>query len=282
MPTFDTPNPVSVSLDLVVCDVRVTASDRADTTVEVRPSNAAAETDVRTAEQTHVEFTDGRLTIRMPKQRGRLGIFGRPGSVDLTIALPTGSRLDGGGAVTTIHTEGRLGSCRLRTATGSIVLGDAGDVDLQTSAGGIEVGRIDGHAQVTTAAGRVRLGDVAGNLAVRNSNGDTRIGAVGGDLRAKAANGDITVDRTQGTVTAATANGDVSIGMVAAGSVSLKTGFGEVSVGVPAGTAARLDLHTQHGQVVNDLATCEPPGHPDGTVEVTARTSFGDIVVHRR
>ena len=41
MPTFDTPGPISAVIDLVVGDARITASDRDDTTVEIRPSDAS-------------------------------------------------------------------------------------------------------------------------------------------------------------------------------------------------------------------------------------------------
>ena len=52
MPTFDTPEPVAAVVELVVGDVRITASDRDDTAVEVRPSDESHEPDVRAAEQT--------------------------------------------------------------------------------------------------------------------------------------------------------------------------------------------------------------------------------------
>lgn len=41
MPNFDTPEPISVTLELGVGNVRITASDRTDTTVDVRPSDAS-------------------------------------------------------------------------------------------------------------------------------------------------------------------------------------------------------------------------------------------------
>ena len=65
--TFDTPQPISVTFDLGVSDLRITATDRADTVVEVRPSDPDEPTDVTAAEQTRVEYADGVLQIKAPK-----------------------------------------------------------------------------------------------------------------------------------------------------------------------------------------------------------------------
>jgi hypothetical protein len=44
MPTFDTPAPISVSVDIGAGNIEIIASDRADTVVEVRPANPAKKT----------------------------------------------------------------------------------------------------------------------------------------------------------------------------------------------------------------------------------------------
>ena len=67
MPAFDTPGPITVAIEIGVGDARITATDRSDTVVEVRPSDSGAGDDVRAAEQTRVEYTDGQLLIRAPK-----------------------------------------------------------------------------------------------------------------------------------------------------------------------------------------------------------------------
>ncbi|MFG1777233.1 DUF4097 domain-containing protein [Micromonospora sp. NPDC049048] len=280
MPTFDTPAAISATVDLVVGDVRVTATDRTDTVVEIRPSNAASEADVRAAEQTRVEYADGRLTVRAPRQRG-FGLFGKPGSVDVTVDLPTGSHLHGDASVATFHSDGRLGSCRLRTAAGDIELDGAAEVDLDTSAGAVRVEHVAGKARISTGTGRIQVQEVRGDAVVKNSNGDSWLGTVTGEARVKAANGDIAVDHAHASVTATTANGDVRIGEVSAGTVTVQTQSGRLEVGVRSGTAALLDLHTQFGRVENHLEAYDPPGEPEGAVRVSARTSFGDIVIRR-
>ncbi|MDQ6774115.1 MAG: DUF4097 domain-containing protein [Candidatus Dormibacteraeota bacterium] len=280
MPTFDTPEPISVSIEFSIGNVRITASDRDSTVVEVRPSDGAHEPDVRAADQTRIEYTAGRLLVKAPRQRG-LGLFSKGASIDLTIELPTGSQVQGDSSIAAFRGVGRLGECRVKTATGDVQLDHTGPLDLNTGAGAIVVDRVAGRAEVSTGSGRVRVRDIDGAAVIKNSNGDTWVGQISGDLRVNAANGDISVDLANAGVTASTANGDVRIGEVARGSASLKSGCGEIEIGIRAGTAARLDVHTEFGAVHNHMDAADSPEPSDETVEVGARTSYGDIVVRR-
>ena len=142
------------------------------------------------------------------------------------------------------------------------------------------MGRVSGRGEIT-GSGQVRVGEIDGPAVIKNLNGVTWVGEVKGDLRCNAANGDITVDRALGAVIAKSANGAVRIGEVVRGSVELRTSYGELEVGVRQGTAALLDVRSQFGRVVNLLAASSGPEPSDQTVEVLARTSFGDIVVRR-
>ncbi|AGZ42682.1 DUF4097 family beta strand repeat-containing protein [Actinoplanes friuliensis] len=282
MPTFETPRPIEATLELVVGDARVTAGDQARTVVEVRPSNPGTEADVRTAEQTRVEFSDGRLLVKTPKTlRGGIGLFGKTGSVDVEVSLPTGSTLRGDAAVAAFHCTGTLGDTRIKTATGDVRLDRTGALAVTTSGGAIVASSVDGTADLKTATGLISVGDITGGAVVKNSNGETRLGAVGGDLRAKNSNGDIVVGQARAGVDAATANGSVRIGAVHRGAVSLRTAAGSLEVGIAVGTSAYLDLHTQFGKVLNELESTGAPEAGAPSVEINARTSFGNIVVHR-
>ena len=66
-----------------------------------------------------------------------------------------------------------------------------------------------------------------------------------------------------------------------AGSASLKTGFGEIEVGIASGTAAKLDASTSFGRVRNQLEAADGPQATDETLDLRARSSYGDIVVRR-
>ena len=280
MPTFATPDPIAVSVELSVGDVRVVASDRTDTVVQVRPTDASRELDVRDAEQTRVEHTASGLLVKTPRPRG-LGLLGKPGSVDVTIELPAGSSLDGDSSVAAFHSAGRLGECRIKTTAGNVDLDETGPLDLHTGAGAVSVAKVVGNAEVTTGTGRIRLGQIDGSAVIKNSNGDTRIGDVTGDLRVNAANGTIAVDRVEAGVEAKTANGDVRLGELARGTAVVNTAYGRVDVGIRQGVPAWLDLVTSYGNVQNDLNADEGPASGEDAVKVRARTAFGDITVHR-
>jgi DUF4097 and DUF4098 domain-containing protein YvlB len=280
MPTFATPEPISAAIDVIVGSVRISASERADTVVDVQPANPSREQDVRAAEDTRVEYTGGTLTVRAPRGRN-LGLFGKVGSVIVTIALPDGSAVRADTSVSDIRAEGRLGDCRVKTSAGDIQLDATASVELRTDAGAIAVDRIAGDADITTGSGQIRLGAVEGNAALRNSNGDNWIGTVTGELRVKAANGNVSVEHSRSDVTANTANGSVRIGDVTRGTASLSTALGQIEIGIHQGTAARLDVSTQFGRVRNELDTTDRPAATDETVDVHARTSYGDVVIRR-
>ncbi|MFB7664298.1 DUF4097 domain-containing protein [Kitasatospora sp. NPDC056138] len=276
MPFFDTPEPISATIRLDLGSVRITGGKRVDTVVEVRPSNDRRESDVRAAEQTQVTYSDGELQVRAPKQRS---LFGRGGSVDIMVELPAGSRVHGTAAMADFRCRGRLGECGFRTSYGDIELDQAGALQLTTAYGDVTVERATGPAEVTTGSGAVRIGGIDGTAVIKNGNGDTEIGEVTGGLRLKAANGGISVDRALAVVVARTANGDIRIGEVARGSVELESAYGELEIGIRRGTAAWLDVHSNHGTLHSRLGSFAGPAESDETVEVRARTGYGDILV---
>ncbi|MBM4511181.1 hypothetical protein GS425_11055, partial [Rhodococcus hoagii] len=147
MPTFSTPEPISAAISLVVGDVAVTASDRDDTVVEVHPSDPHREQDVRAAEQTRVEFAAGRLVVKAPRPRV-LGVWGKVGSIDITVDLPTDSAVESDASVGGFRSTGRLGNCRLKAATGDIRLDGTGDLIVHTGAGAISVESVGGTADL--------------------------------------------------------------------------------------------------------------------------------------
>ncbi|MGW3649004.1 DUF4097 family beta strand repeat-containing protein [Streptomyces sp. NPDC000878] len=279
MPTFDTPEAISVTARVEAGSIQFTAGDRPDTVVEVRPRDPKKDVDVRAADQTEVTYAGGTLNVRTPK--GNLLGLGRTGTVDVTVELPTGSRVDMTGAWAQVLGEGRLGEVRVKTSSGDVRLDTTGPLHLTASHGSITVDRVEGTAEITTSSGSVRVGLVDGSAVLKNSHGTTTVGAATGELRVSGSNGDIEIRRAEDSVTATTAHGTLRVDEVARGEVQLETAFGSIDIGVREGTAAWLDVSSNSGQVRNALTASDTPGQTEDTVRIRARTRHGNIDVRR-
>lgn len=281
MATFDTPEPIAVDVEIGVGHIHILAADRADTVVEVRPSDPASKSDVAAAAETRVEFVSGVLHVKTAKGWRQYSPWSGNESIEVELCLPSGSHLRASAGVGTLDGSGRLGECHVKTGVGHIHLDQVGPVEIKTGAGEVTADRIVGDTVVTTGSGALRLGSIEGTAVIKNMNGDTWIGQVTGPLKVNAANGTISVDQADDTVTARTANGDIRLGDVARGVVVAQTACGKVEVGVREGVAAWLDLDTHFGNVDNRLDAVAGPAPGESAVEVRARNSFGDIAIHR-
>jgi hypothetical protein len=280
MATFQTPEPISVTIDVVMGDIQVAAGDRADTVVEVRPSDPASADDRKAVERTEVSFSRGKLLVKAPKPKGFRSGRGR-GSVDVTIDLPEDSDVLVGSAWAAFHGTGRFGECRIETVNSDIQLDQTGKLRLFALRGGIIVGRVVGAAEITNVSGKVQVAKIEGAAVIKSEHGDSVIGEVTGPLRISGTNGDFSVEHAFGDVKAKTAHGSVRIGEIVRGTVGIVTVFGDIEVGIREGTAAKLDIRTTSGQIRNSLQDVAGPTQTDEIVEVRADTLSGDVVIRR-
>lgn len=281
MPKFETPEPISVRLDLgVTSEVRIVASDRTDTVVDVRPSDEADESDVKAAQQVRVEYANGQLQITGQKPSS-FDFSRKTRSIDVSVELPSGSQVSGKVQLGGLRGTGSFGETRFKTPLGDLLLERTGPLHLDTGSGRVAVGHVAGDADIHTGSGPVSVGQIDGNVLVKNSNGGIDVDGVTGDARLRSANGDISLQRAGADVEVKTANGSIHVGEVVRGSVRLDTANGGLDVGIAQGTAAWLEMHTGFGKFRNQLDDATQPEEADDTVEVRGRTSFGDITIRR-
>ncbi|MFJ8132820.1 DUF4097 family beta strand repeat-containing protein [Streptomyces hydrogenans] len=179
MQKFATTAPIAAVVAVPAGQLRFIAADRADATVEVRPSNAGKARDVKAAEETSVSFADGVLRVAAPEARNQL--FGATGSVEVTVQLPAGSSLDVKAAAADLRGVGRLGNVVFEAAQGPVKLDEAGDVRVVLQDGGIAVGRLNGSATLTTARGDLNVAEaVGGSLVLDTRAGSITVGAARG------------------------------------------------------------------------------------------------------
>ncbi|MFI9507463.1 hypothetical protein [Nocardia sp. NPDC052566] len=160
MTTFQTPNPIAVTVDVLSATVTVIASDRTDTVVDVRPADATKKGDVRAAQQTKVDFAAGALTVKTPKDWRTYTAFGGNPTIDVTIEVPTGSRLGGTAGVGRLLGVGEFGQCDLEVAAGDIIVErTSGAVTAKVAKGDIRIGEASrGELRLETAMGELEVG----------------------------------------------------------------------------------------------------------------------------
>ncbi|MFJ9681048.1 DUF4097 family beta strand repeat-containing protein [Streptomyces sp. NPDC101194] len=215
MQKFDTPAPISAVLAIPAGRVQFIAADRADTVVEVLPANASKGRDVKAAEQTTVEYADGVLRIESSAKDQH---FGPTGSIEVTVKLPTGSRIEAKTASTELRTLGRLGDVAFAGAYRQIKIDEVAGLRLTAVEGDVEVGRLGGPAEISTARGDIRITEATGGKVVLN-----------------------------------TQSGDITVGAAASVPAALDagTGHGRISNALKNDGTAQLDIHatTPHGDI---------------------------------
>ncbi|GAA1023859.1 hypothetical protein Aple_008810 [Acrocarpospora pleiomorpha] len=178
MQKFDTPAPISAVLDVPAGRVQFIAADRADTAVEIRPADASKSRDVQAAEQTKVEYGDGVLRIEVPVKSQ---LFGASGSIEVTVQLPAGSRVEVKAAATEFRAVGRLGDVTFEGAYDQIKVDEAASARITAVAGDVSVGRLTGAAEISTAKGDIRVAEaVRGQVALRTDMGDIEVSVAPG------------------------------------------------------------------------------------------------------
>lgn len=262
MSEFPAAGPILATVRISTGALRIIAERRDNVTVEVRPG-AGGEAARSAAEETIVEMAGDQLTVETPQARGF--VIRRSAPVNVTVRLPTDSRL------------------RLRSASADIVCdGRFGDSEITSASGDLMIDHVAGNLARHAASGDLRFNRVDGELTTDGASGDTRGRSVGGDLSAKTASGDITVEAIAGAARVTTASGDISFGSLATGTTRIQSASGDVVLGIAEGTPLWLDLSTVSGDTRSDLpVSSEAPGGTTATLNLYVRTVSGDITLRR-
>ncbi|GAA1366310.1 DUF4097 family beta strand repeat-containing protein [Catellatospora chokoriensis] len=179
MQKFDTLATISAVLDIPAGRIQFIAADRSDTVVEVLPASAAKSRDVKAAELTTVTFDDGVLRITAPAEKNQ--ILGQSGSVEVTVRLPAGSRVETKASAVEFRGVGRLGDVTCEGAVGAVKIDEAASVRVTAHAGDITVGRLTGPADISTQKGDITIAEAgSGTVVLRTRTGDVTVGAAAG------------------------------------------------------------------------------------------------------
>ncbi|MFC6085311.1 DUF4097 family beta strand repeat-containing protein [Sphaerisporangium aureirubrum] len=179
MPTFRTPEPIKAEITLAVGEVAIIAGDRDDTVVTVAPYDPELPLDVKAAREVDVSYTADGLRIRQGHPwRHRYGRDSAPGTVSITVELPSGSEVRGKAYLGTIRGEGLLGRCRFTAYSGQLQLAAVGgDLRARSNNGSILVQRADANVDARTKVGNIVVGEVLrGTVDLVTQVGEVEVG----------------------------------------------------------------------------------------------------------
>ncbi|MGY0021183.1 hypothetical protein [Streptomyces sp. cg35] len=179
MQKFTTAAPVAAVVDIPAGRIQVIAADRTDATVEVRPANPGKSRDVKAAEQTEVACADGVVRIKAPQATNRF--LGNSGSVEVTVQVPVGSRIEAKAAAAEFRGVGRLGEVVFEGGYGQVKLDEADRVRLGGLDATITVGRLHAGGEISNQRGDVSVSEaVSGQLILSTQQGDITVIAAPG------------------------------------------------------------------------------------------------------
>lgn len=267
---FETPDPLSLYVELGRGSLTVTACETTESTVTVTGTHA---------EDVVVEHSGHQLAVVAPRQR--VGFFsgGEP-SLDIRVTVPSGTDLVTKTGSADQRATGDYGLARVKSGSGAVQLGRfTGPVVVDTGSGAITVESTTADLRVKSGSGDVEVGSVGGGVAVSTGSGDVRIGATQGNTVLKSGSGDLSVRSAAADVSLSSASGDLAVGTLERGSLSAKNASGDIHVGIPAGIPVWTDVSSISGRIGSDLEGAGQPEPGQHYLEVRATTVSGDITL---
>lgn len=270
---FAVTGPLRVEATLRASDLVVSAGEPGSATVLLESSRDAAERGAFAA-NTVVELVGDVLHIQAQLPR----FFARE-RTRVLVTLPPGSGLSVRTGSGDVLSTAPLSTVVVRAGSGDVQLASSDDVDVTTGSGDVRVSEL-ATGRVQTGSGNVWVGAVHRSLTTRTGSGDVIV-ASPRRLESTSGSGDITIEELRGEAQVRTASGDAVVRRAVTGRLDAKSTSGDVHVSVPHGTAVLLDCSTVSGRMRSELSEAGEPAPGDPTLELSARTVSGHLLVQR-
>lgn len=267
---FDTPEPISLYVELGKGSLTIEAADTVESFVDV---------DGTDPDEVVVELRGRQLSVVTP--RPRVGFFGgREPSYDITVRIPTGSDLVTKTGSATVGATGGYGLARVKSGSGAVSLDrHASPVVVDTGSGDITVADAGADLRIKSGSGDVKVGRVGGTVGISTGSGDVEIGHTAAAAVLKSGSGDLTVGDAATDLSLSSASGDLAVGTFRRGSLTAKNASGDVHVGIPEGIPVWTDVSSLSGRIGSDLEGAGQPEQGQDHIEVRAKSVSGDIVL---
>ena len=271
--TYNTPQPIDLTVDNLLGDVEIRATDNPTTSIEVTGPRA---------DEVVITANDKTIEVRTPSFHKLNSLISvvvvRNRRISIVIEAPSRSnlrlRLGAGKTIVTgpfndVDLHSGVGAVEFSRVEGSITVeGGSGSVNvdaiespshLEVGAGSITVGQISAKTHLESGTGKIDLGQVTGPVSLETGAGSLHVGSISADLKAELGVGGAVIDR------------------ISSGRFSFDGTAGNVSIGVAKATPTWTDIHTVAGRVHNKLPSVGEPAEGQDHVELHISTVTGSI-----
>jgi len=270
--TFETPEPVSLYVEIGAGRIDVRADDVAETTVDVEGNNA---------DEVAVEQRGTQIVVVAPHRRA--GFLSGSNDYAIRVTVPTDSGLATKTGSADLVAQGRYGSTKIRSGSGDVRIEELSqDAVVETGSGGVEITRSLGDVRIKSGSGDVSIGSTGRSVGVSTGSGDVTLGTTEGSVSVKSGSGDVEVKDAHTDISISTASGDLNVGAIRSGGVQAKAVSGDVRIGIPAGIPVWTDISCVSGRVSSNLESAGQPEEGQDFIEVRAKTVSGSIHLEQR
>ncbi|CAN5576880.1 hypothetical protein BH24ACT11_BH24ACT11_10370 [soil metagenome] len=152
---FSTPAPVLLQLESAGGQVRVDAHDADHTVVRLRPSRAGDDRALDLIANSTVEQRGDRVSVEVPP--AGVGFLRSSPDIDITVSLPTGSRLELAAKSADLRTGGLLDAVHVQIGSGDVWLDHVGEAHVQSGSGSPGDGEDAVALHINTVSGDISL-----------------------------------------------------------------------------------------------------------------------------
>lgn len=269
--TFNSPNPVSLYVELGAGELVVDAEATTETVVDVEGKNA---------EDVVVDQRGDEISV--VARQNRAGFFGAARDLAVHVTLPSDSNLSTKLGSADLRTRGRLGETMLKTGSGDVRIEEiGGEASLESGSGDVQVDVAGGPLQVRSGSGDVTLDRLDAPAKVSTGSGDVLISTATETVQVKSGSGDMRVREARQDVALSTASGDLVIDRMHRGQLAARNVSGDIRVGIPSGVPVWTDISSVTGSVRSNLEGAGAPEEGQDFIEVRAKTVSGDVYLEQ-
>lgn len=284
MQTFLTPEPIVVEVRNAAGLVTVDLADTQTTTVDVTQLQG---TGVGFIDELMSTFRRDQPQHAAPSTVDDVRVDLRVQESGTVLIVDTDPARNGWRSSFAVRITAPAGSgVRTQTQSADVSLtGVADRLDVRTASGDVQADVVERGSLVQTASGDVRIATIGADAEIRTASGDVTVRQCGGALSVHSTSGDVRVEEPERDVFVRAVSGDVSILDAVTGTIEATAVSGDIVIGVHPGSLAKIDLSSISGDTRNEFdikdEPIQAPSGPTGTLEITCRTTSGDIRLRR-